>query len=248
MGTSLKQSFNLWALVGLLAIPSLSACGSMGFPHIGTVDTRHHAPGTVQVQGSVGGGMGGIVLPGAVGAGAAVSVDTHVTPKLSVPASAHLLFGLAEKDELTGSARVGLRYRPKQKLSLGLGGFGGYSTTPSLGDSHAWNFGGDLEIATSSFKKRHFVSHAWRLSLGRSTRKEWTAAVLGDWSRSIPTRAKGLRFSFGVNYGIAVYQDIVGTAYRLKEVGSDSLSTESGAGFILGAHMGLLWGRKSGPS
>lgn len=221
----------------------------MGFPHVGTVDTRHHAPGSVSAQASAGGGIGGLVVPGAIAAGAGLSVDTHVTPKLSVATSANLLFGYVYVDELTGGARVGLRYRPTQKLSLGLGGFGGYSATPSLGDTHAWNYGGDLEIATSYPRSNdHFVSHAWRVSLGRSTRNEITGVVLGDWSRSIPTRNKRLRFSFGVNYGFTYFKNIVGPIRRpnpnsIFDTGEQQ--KETGPSFILGAHAGFLWGRNA---
>lgn len=227
----------------------LSACGSMGFPHVGTVDTRHHAPGTLSAQASAGGGVGALGPPGAFAAGAALSLDTHVAPQVSVATSAHLLLGYAYEDELTGSARVGLRYRPTQKLSLGFGGFGGYSATPSLGDTHAWNYGGDLELATSYPRsKDHFVSHAWRISLGRSTRNEMTGTLLGDWSRSIPIKNKELRFSFGVNYGFTYIKDIVGVIRRPDPnsiFDSNKQKKETGPAFILGAHAGVLWGRNA---
>lgn len=223
----------------------------MGFPHIGTVDTRHHHPGTSEIQASLGAGLGAWGIPGAVGTGAAISADTYATPQLSVASSGQLLYGLTEEDELTFGGRLGLRYRPSPKLSLGAGAFGGYSITPGWRSTPAsdpvivdpaWNYGADLEIATSRTRpKGRFASHAWRLSIGRSTRKEVTATLLGDWSRSIPTPNSKLRFSYGINYGFLLISDAVGLVTRLKTPSGEA-QKESGPAYFVGAHLGFLWG------
>lgn len=230
-----------------LVAPTLSACGTMGFPHIGTVDTRHHAPGTVNAQATAGAGIGVFPYPvsGAVGLG--VAGDRYFTSRFSVVGSGHFLAAFPAVDEFTGSARLGLRLRPTQKLSLGLGAYGALSTSALLGGDSSANqaahAGGDFEIATSSVKPDdRFVSHAWRLSVGRSNRSDVTGMLLGDWSRSRPTRNKNLRLSYGVNYGM--YMSMSRTEGQNGQRGPGRPLEVDAVGFFFGGHVGVQWGRK----
>lgn len=228
----------------LFLIPSLSACGTMGFPHIGTVDTRHQAPGTVNAQLSGGIGAIGVIYPFAPAAGASIAADSYLTPRLSLTTSGHVL-AAAIPGEVSGSARMGLRLRPNQKLSLGLGAMGGVSRMWERNRAN-FNYGGDLEVATSRTRpKDRFASHAWRLSVVHSTHEYLTGTFLGDWSRSRPTKKnKDVRFSYGLNYGLNL-----GTSTSRPETSDDSPGpsrTGSDFGYFFGVHLGMQWGGKWG--
>lgn len=212
----------------------------MGFPHVGTVDTRHNDPGTIKAQLSFGAGTMGIVAPNTLGLGTALSLDSYVSPRLSIATSGHLLSGTIRIPAVFGSARAGLRFRPNQRLSLGFGAFGGASRTWT-GHEHSLFYGGDLELATSRVRpKERFASHAWRLSLGHSpTEKQFSRTLLGDWSRSRPTRNKNLRFSYGLNYGISLHS----STDQMEEDFSDR---SVGFTFFGGFHVGMQWGGKWG--
>lgn len=229
----------------LLLAPTLSACGTMGFPHVGTVDTRHNAPGTIKAQLSAGAGSVGVIYPVGLAVAAAVNTDNYVKPNLSIAASGQFLAGVLYVDQVLASARVGLRYRPTQRLSLGMGAFGGGSGTwASKGRS--LNLGGDLEIATSRVRPNdHFASHAWRLSVGHSpTDRELTGTLLGDWSRSRPTRNKNIRFSYGLNYGINLSTELQAP----RKAGAEPNDVDRGLDFtyFFGVHVGMQWGGKWG--
>lgn len=216
----------------------------MGFPHVGTVDTRHNAPGTIKAELSAGAGTAGVIYPGMIAAGAAAKVDSYLTPRLSLATSAQMLATLSLSSELAGNARVGLRLRPNQKLSLGMGVFGTASNRGSSSEG-TWGCGGDFEVATSRVKpEERFVSHAWRLSLGHSTDEYLTGTLLGDWSRSRPTKNKDIRFSYGLNYGINL-----GTSTENDMGDEQAWSVDSPTldfAYFVGVHIGMQWGGKWG--
>lgn len=231
-------------LVLSLFAAGLSGCGTITLPHIGTVDTRHHAPGTVNAQASVGVGLVGILYPRAPTIGASIGADTHLKPNLSLALSGHAITEPVFSKLFMGSGRIGLRLRPTQKLSLGLGAFAGYSNVydASFGTFGA---GADIEVATSYLKpKERFVSYAWRLSLSHSTRSKISGTLVGDWSRSKPTRNKNIRLSYGVNYGVNLYS--TGEESIPSTLPSATPVANFDFWYFVGGHIGLQWGGKLG--
>lgn len=188
-------------LLGLVALPSLVSCVSSAFPHIGTVDTRPHAPGTIHAQVSAGAGVG-LFIPNA---GASIAADTFLSPRLSLATSAHVLGSIDE--HIMPGARLGFRVRANPRLSLGAGATinTGALLIQSPKPSQRFAAGFDVELATSRPRpKGRFASHAWRFAYAGIPGVETTPSIVGDWSRSRPTSNPRLRLSYGINYGVTM--------------------------------------------
>lgn len=228
----------------------MTSCTTLGFPHIGTVDTRPQKPGTYHAQFSLGGGAAGLIVPSIAG-GANLAADIYVTEKLSLNPSGHALISIGPDGEFLPGARLGVRYRPNPKLSLG----GGASIDTGMlfegNDPPSPAYGVDLEVATSNIKsKNRFDSHAWRLHMGLDPVKRISISVLGDWSRSIPTNKDNVRFSYGVNYGASFSTDETSlvTLPPAEPNGPPNPQPDTGTGMslIIGGHLGIQFGSPRG--
>lgn len=234
----------------LFLAAGLSSCATVGVPHIGSIDTRHHPAGTTKFE--VSGGVGAALPNQGPSWGAMLGLDTYATPKTSIAIQAHsLVVPVHTGTSITPGLRLGMRYRPTTRLSLGFGGIAeaDYALTIGMKRAH-YRVGGDVELATSSkLGRRHLSSHAWRFGTDLIFNHSINYRALGDWTLAVATGNPNLRFSYGLSYGFVHYNRSIGPKSSPNEVqGEDvpliQLVIPPKHSVLVGLQLGLLWGRQ----